>query len=638
MFIKIFAMLFFCIVEGGVIAEKVHATSSQPTQPQLSQLQHSQSQSPQPQVFISRFNTPKYAPGFENFAYVNVHAPKGGRVVMGTIGTFDSLNKDIVKGIPAHSLLMTADPLMKSTIDDPHSVYPLIAEKVTVAPDASFVIFHLNPKARFHDDSPITATDVQFTIELLGTQGLPRYRSYFHQIEKITVIDLQTIRFDLKKINGEYDRELPTIIAKTRILSQKSLAGIDFASSGLTPILGSGPYKVGAVSPGRSIVYERVKNYWAADLPVNKGQYNFDEIMIDYYKNAQAQFEAFKAGEFDCFFEPDQKQWHTAYNFTAIKDGRVKQVRAEHQRPVSVHTFIFNLRRPIFQDLRVRKALNYAYDFETFNKMYCHGAYHRMTSLFANTHFVSTEPPQGIELDYLLPYKDKLPPEIFSQAFSVPTTKGNGDQRENLKIADQLLNEAGWVIKDGKRVFQETGQPMVIEFMLKDSRLEKVVLAYKKSLAQLGIVLNVRMVDVTQYEKRAVEKDFDMIIHTWTNSLSPGIEQKYYFCAESADQPGSSNYIGVKDVMYEKLATHTANARSETELNAAVRALDRVVMGTYLMIPVFYDNQLSFSYWADRLSFPTFDKTVGTNVLEWWWSNTAANGGQGDPKEGQKGN
>lgn len=614
-FVKAFLVLFFFIVDGGRVAGKEGGAPSK---------------TPQPQAFISRFNTPKYAPGFESFAYVNVQAPKGGRVVMGAIGTFDSLNKDIVKGISAHSLLMTADPLMKSTIDDPYSVYPLIAEKVTVDPGASFVVFHLNPKAQFHDDSPITAADVQFTIELLRTQGLPRYRSYFNQIEKITIIDPQTIRLDLKKVNGKYDRELPLIIAKTRILSQKSLTGIDFASSGLMPILGNGPYKVGAVSPGRSIIYERVKNYWAADLPVNRGQYNFDEIVIDYYKNAQAQFEAFKAGEFDCFFEADQKQWHTAYNFAALRDGRVKQVRSEHQRPVSVYTFIFNLRRPIFQDLRVRKALNYAYDFETFNKMYCHGAYRRMTSLFANTHFVSTEPPQGLELDYLLPYKDQLPPEIFSQAFSVPTTNGNGDQRENLKIADQLLNEAGWVVVGGKRVSQETGQPMVIEFMLKDNRLEKVVLAYKKSLAQLGVVLNVRMVDVTQYEKRAVEKDFDMIIHTWTNSLSPGIEQKYYFSAESADQPGSSNYIGVKDAMYEKLANYVANAHSEIELNAAVRALDRVVMGTYLMIPVFFDNQLSFSYWADRLSFPILDKTVGTNVLEWWWSNAVANTTQGN--------
>ena len=359
----------------------------------------------EPVTCISRFNKCKYPTDFTAFSYVKTDAPKGGRLKMGTMGTFDSLNRDIVKGIPAESLIMTLDSLMKPAVDDPHALYPLIAEKVDVASDFSQATFYINPKARFHDGTSITAEDVDFTFKILCEKGLPRYRHYFSKIETATVINSHTIRLDLKKDKDGFDRELPMILARAKILSKEFFKDKDFQSTGLTPILGSGPYRVGKVVPGRSIEYVRVKDYWASDLPVNKGQYNFDKIIIDYYTNAQAQFEAFKAGEFDCFFEADQKQWQTAYNFKAVQDGRIKQISARHRRPVSVRTLIFNLRRPLFQDIRVRKALTWAYDFETFNKMYCYDSYDRMTSLFANTLFVSNTPPLGQELDFLRKFK-----------------------------------------------------------------------------------------------------------------------------------------------------------------------------------------------------------------------------------------
>lgn len=546
---------------------------------------------------LSRFNKPKYPADFKHFSYVNPNAPKGGRLVMGTIGTFDSLNRNSVVGICAESLLMTSDPLMKSTIDDPHSVYGLIAQTADLAEDNSAITFALNSKAKFQDGSAITAEDVHFTITVLRDEGLPHHRNYYSKIESMTIIDPLTIKFTFKKKDdGTYDPELPLIIARSRILSKKDMAGKDIKNTGLKPILGNGPYKIKTVVPARSITYELDDNYWAKDLPANKGQYNFKEIRLDYYKNAQAQFEAFKAGEFDCFFEADQKQWHTAYDFTALKDGRVVQVANRHKRPVTVRTFIFNVRKPLFQDIRVRKALTYAFDFETCNRLFCHGGYDRMTSLFANTHFVAND------------------------GFTLPKNENEEALRETLQKADALLSEAGWVIRNGKRVNAETGKPLEFEFMIKDQRLMKVVLAYKQTLAKLGVNMVVHQMDVSPYEKRVVEQDFDMIAHSWTNSLSPGIEQQYYFSVQAADMHGSTNYIGVKDPVLEDLARRVGQAKSEEELTQAVRALDKAVMEQYLMVPVFYDNGTYFSYWKDRLEGPEFDPLVGTNVLEWWWA------------------
>lgn len=571
---------------------------------------------------ISRFKQPKYPEGFTAFAYVNPNAPKGGVLKMGTIGTFETLNKDSIKGFPVEGLMMTVDPLMKASPDDPYALYALVAEKVEVTDDYSSVTFYINPKARFHDGTAITAEDVVFTVNLLKEKGKPAYRNAYAPIEKMEILSPLVVRFTFSKKETGYDRELPLIIARLRVLSKKALEGVDFQNTGLKPIMGSGPYRVGAVDPGRSITYERVKDYWAADLPVNRGQYNFDSIVIDYYKNAQAQFQAFKAGEFDCFFEADQAQWHGGYNCSAVKDGRIKQVAMTHNRPVSVRTFIFNLKKEKFQNPLIREALVWAFDFESVNKMYFYDVYKRMTSLFANTHFVSTAGPTKAERALMIDVKG-LPKNAFEEPFTLPVSAGNGNNREALQRASALLDQAGWLLKNGQRVHAKTGEPLVVEFIIKDQRMEKVILAYKKNLAHIGVTLNVRFVDNTQYEKRTTEKDFDMIAHTWTNSLSPGIEQVYYFSAEAAQMPGSSNYIGVTDPVYEKLAWRIVQANTEEELVTAVRVLDRVVMYSYLMVPIFYDPGIYFSYWADRLECPPFNSDVGTNVLEWWWRKVA---------------
>jgi microcin C transport system substrate-binding protein len=592
--------------------------------------------SAEPATSLARFGKPKYGADFTSFAYVNPNAPKGGKLKMGTMGTFDSLNQYVAVGIPPVALAyqqsgsLTMDPLMTRSVDEPYTLYPLIAEKVEVAPDNSSITFYINPKARFHDGTPIMAQDVKFSYDLLREQGLPRYRLHYGKIEKMEILEPRTIKLTFQKPETGYDPETPLIVAGLHVFSKARYEGKDFRQTGMTPLLGAGPYRVVKAEPGRSVVYERVKDYWAVDLPVNRGKYNFDIIQLDYYKNAEAQFQAFKAGEFDVFFEVNSQQWRDGYNTPAVNSGKIKKVEAKHKRPVTVRMLIFNMRRPLFQDIRVREAISKAYDWETVNKMLCDNDYYRVTSLFANTYLAHQGPARGLERKYLEPYLNTIPKDILEKGYIPPTTKGDGDARENLEAADKLLNEAGWVIVTEKdpltqqnvirRVHKDTKQPLAFELMYKDPRLEKLVGGFIQNLQRLGITLKLRYMDTVQYEARVIESDFDMISHLWTNNLSPGNEQIYYFSQKTADQKGSSNYIGINDPVVEALAQNVVNATTQEEQVAAVHALDRVVMGRHYFVPMFYDNTIYWAYWADRVEFPTFDPLVGTNTLEWWWA------------------
>lgn len=596
--------------------------------------------SAEPTPSLARFGKPKYSPDFTSFSYVNPNAPKGGKLKMGTMGTFDSLNQYIAVGIPPVVLVfqqsgsLTMDSLMIRSADEPYTVYSLIAEKADLALDNSSITFYLNPKARFHDGTPITAEDVKFSYEMLRDQGLPKYRLHYGKIEKMEILAPRTIKLTFKKLENGYDPETPLIVAGLHVFSKAKYGGTDFRTTGMTPLLGTGPYRVLKAEPGRSVVYERVKDYWAADLPVNKGKYNFDFIQLDYYKNAEAQFQAFKAGEFDAFFEVNSQQWRDGYNTPAVRSGKIKKFEAKHQRPVTVRTSIYNMRRPIFQDIRVREAIALAYDWETVNKVLCNDDYMRATSLFANTPLAHKGPAKGLELEYLEPYLSTIPKEIIELGYVAPTTKGDGDARANLEKADKLLNEAGWVIVAEKdpltqqtvvqRVNKDTKEPLTFEYMYKDPRLEKFMNTFRQNLQQLGITLKLRFMDTVQYEARVIESDFDMITHYWSNGLSPGNEQVYYFSQKTADQKGSSNYIGMKDSVLEALSLKVANAKTAEEQLAAVHALDRVMLGRHYLIPMFYDNTTYWAYWADRVKFPPFDPLVGTNALEWWWAKPQA--------------
>lgn len=543
---------------------------------------------------ISRYGKTVLPEDFKHFPHVNPDAPKGGKIRLSTVGTYDILSHFVVKGIAPEGLNLVFDPLMKRNPAEPFSLYPLIAEKVDMADDASAITISIHPKARFHNGDPITAKDIVFTVNLLKEKGLPRYRHYFSQIETITVKDDRTLHVTFKKTDNGYDRELPLVfLIQVRPLSEKSLQGIDFANSGMAKIVGSGPYKIGTADQGHSVTYERVQDYWAKDIPSNVGCYNFDEIQIDYYKNTASQFQAFLAGESDIYFETDPNHWHSAYkNAVNVKNGQIKQVKLPHERPVAVKSIIFNMRNTDFADKNVRDALVYAFDFDTLNRMMFFGEMKRANSLFANTSLAHTE-----------------------NAYVPPSTNGHGDQRENLKKAQELLEKSGWVLTHGKCM--KDGKQLTFDFHIKDPKLEKVAVAYAKSLSKLGVKLNVRLVDTVQYENRTSSRKFDMIIHTWANSWSPGGEQLYYFSAKYADVEGSTNYIGVKDPKAEELAKLLAPCVTYDQLTKAVHTLDHYIMHQNWMIPLNYDPNLYYAYWHERVVHPTVDPKTGMNIMEY---------------------
>lgn len=575
---------------------------------------------------VSRYGRPLLPNNFTHCPYVNPLAPKGGTLKLGTVGTFDKLNPFTINGANsvARGVIVTHDSLMKRSPEEPFALYPLIAQGATISPDASQLTIYLDPRARFHDGTPIRAEDIKFTIDLLTEKGLPRYRQLFPKIETLQIINDTTLKLTFKKKENGYDLELPFLILRLLTpLSKKSLEGVDFTATGLTPILGSGPYRVKKVDQGHFIVYERVKDYWAENLPTNVGQFNYDSIRIDYYKNTATCFQSFLAGEFDAYFDVDPKHWHSAYESSkAVQSGQIKKYKISLNRPVTVQTIIFNIRRPIFADIRVRKALNYAFDFETFNQVVMCGELRRPTSLFANTVLAHHGIAKGKEREYLS--KHGINPNL--EPYTPPTTNGAGGQRENLSYADQLLIETGWIIKNGKRVKDlgnnQYSEQMKLEFLIKDPKIEKLALALQSSLSKLGIRLVVRLIDAVQYEARTANRDFDMILHSWTNTLSPGYEQAYYFGVKAADTNGSSNYIGVKDPAIEALANELSLCKDYETFKTAVHAFDRVIMNQHYFIPFAYDPNMYFAAWADRIDHPPINPKIGINIIEYGWCKT----------------
>lgn len=581
-----------------------------------------------PITAMSRHGTPKYDLSKDtHFKYRDPNAKKGGRVVIGAVGTFDSINPLGVKGISSEGVGYTTAALMRRAADEPFTIYANIAESMDVEPDSSKVTFKLNPKATFHDGTPVTAEDVRFTIELLRDKGLPRYKNHFgpKKLKNIIVEDTHTVTFEWNPDeNSVYDPEMPMIAGLVTILSKKQLEGQDFITFNQTPLLAAGPYKIKNVEFGKRIILERIKNYWGENLPQNKGSANFDEIEILYIKNPNTHFQEFLTGNVDIYFEQDVNQWKTRYDVPAVKEGRIKKLETTHNRPVAVRTIAFNMRRPIFSDIRLRRALDLALDFETLNKLVFFGNLKRAKSLFENTILAHRDAITDKEMDLLQPHKAMIDGHIsknlvngnlFTEGYTPSVTQGDGNQRENIAKADKLLVEAGWTIVKGKRVNAKS-EHLTLEFLIKDPRLEKVALAYQRSLGFLGINLKVRLVDNVQYEDRTSNRDFDMILHTWSNSLSPGAEQAYYFGMAAADAPGSSNYIGLKDELIENLAKDINHAKDYEDLIARVHNLDRFVMHMHIMIPVSFDNTSYIAYNAKKIGFPEVDPLVGVSIVD----------------------
>jgi microcin C transport system substrate-binding protein len=556
---------------------------------------------------------PKYPASFKHFDYVNPDAPKGGTFRQAGFGGFDSLNPFISKGVPADDIGMIYDTLMRQSLDEPFTEYGLVAGKIEKAPDNSWVRFYIRPEARFHDGHPMRADDVVFSFQTLMQSGSPLYRGYYADVADVVAEDPLRVLFKFKHTNN---RELPLILGQLQVLPKHWWQGRDFTKGNLDIPLGSGPYKVADVQAGRSIAYERVKDYWAKDLPINVGQYNFDRMTTDYYRDNTVALEALKAGQFDYWLEMSAKNWATAYNTPAVREKRLRREEILNGNPTGMQGFVFNLRRPIFQDPRVREALSLLLDFEWTNKQLFNGAYTRTDSYFENSEMAAKGLPNPAELAILEPLRGKIPEQAFSTPFSNPVSDASGMIRDQQRRAYKLLQDAGWRIENDKMVDTQ-GKPVSLEFLLAQTEFERVLLPFKRNLSDLGIDLQIRRVDVSQYINRLRSRDFDMIVGSFPQSTSPGNEQREYWSSSSADKPGSRNFMGLKDPAIDSLVESLINAESRQSLLDHTRALDRVLLWGHYVIPNWHIKTWRVAYW-DHLGHPEVSPKYDVGISTWW--------------------
>ncbi|HZX52445.1 extracellular solute-binding protein [Pseudomonas sp. XK-1] len=568
---------------------------------------------------------PKYPANFQHFDYVNPDAPKGGSLRQAGFGGFDSLNPFINKGVAADDLGLIYDTLTHHSLDEPFTEYGLVAEKIEKAPDNAWVRFYLRPEAHFHDGQPVTAEDVKFTFETLMSKGAPTYRGYYADVDRVEIEGPLKVRFVFKHAGN---RELPLIVGQLPVLPKHWWAERDFSKSNLEIPLGSGPYRVAEVQAGRSIRYERVKDWWAKDLPVNRGFYNFDTRRIDYYRDNTVALEALKAGQFDYWLETSAKNWATAYNIDAVANGQLIKEEIANHNPAGMQGFIYNTRRPLFQDRRVREALGLLFDFEWANRQLFNGAYTRTRSYFDNSELASVGLPSPGELKLLEPLREQIPPQVFSDEYQPPVTDGSGIIREQQRRAYQLLQEAGWRI-EGDQMLDAEGKAVSFEFLLAQTEFERVLLPFKRNLSDLGIDLVIRRVDVSQYINRLRSRDFDLIVSGFGQSNSPGNEQREYWHSSSADNPGSRNFIGLKDPAVDQLVEGLINAGSRQSLIEHTRALDRVLLWGHYVIPNWHIKTWRVAYW-NRFEHPkvTPQYDIGLNT---WWVRPQATEAQPEP-------
>lgn len=567
-----------------------------------------------PEHAVTLYNeAPKYPANFKHFDYVNPDAPKGGTFRQAEFGGFDSLNPFISKGVPADSIGMIYDTLARQGLDEPFTEYGLIASKIEKAPDNSWVRFYLRPQAHFHDGHPIRAEDVVFSFQTLIKSGAPMFRGYYADVDQVIAEDPLRVLFTFKHTNN---RELPLILGQIPVLPKHWWEHRDFSKGTLEIPLGSGPYKVADVEAGRSIRYERVKDYWGKDLPVNSGFYNFDTMTFDSYRDNTVALEALKAGQFDYWLEISAKNWATAYNTPAVKAGRLIKEEIPNGNPTGMQGFVFNLRRPIFQDPRVRQALSLLLDFEWTNKQLFNGAYTRTKSYFDNSEMASRGLPSDDELAILEPLRGKIPAKVFTDEFKLPVTDGSGMIRPQQRQAFQLLQEAGWRIA-GDKMVDAQGKPVQIEFLLAQTEFERVLLPFKRNLSDLGIDFVLRRVDVSQYVNRLRSRDFDMIVSGFPQSSSPGNEQREYWDSSSADKPGSRNFMGLKDPAIDTLVEGLINADSRQSLVTHARALDRALLWGYYVIPNWHIKTWRVAYW-DHIGHPKTTALYNVAPSTWW--------------------
>ncbi len=564
---------------------------------------------------------PAWAADFSSASYVNPAAPKGGQLVQGVLGTFDCLNPFIVKGLPAANIKnYVVESLLSRGYDEPFTLYGLLAQGVETDDARTYVTFTLDPRARFADGKPVTPTDVIFSWELLRDHGRPNYRTYYVKAVNAEALDTRTVRFDL---TGANDRELPLIIGLMPVLAKHAIDPKKFEDTSFVPLLGSGPYTISAVTPGESVTFKRDPNYWGRDLAINRGLWNFDSIRYDYYRDGNTHFEAFKKGLYDVRVETDPGRWQTAYDFPALRDGRVRKEELPYGLPKGMQGLVFNTRRPIFADVRVREALLQLFDFEWINRTFFFSLYKRTASYFDDTDLSAHGVPANAkERKLLAPFPNAVRADIMAGTWTPPVTDGSGSDRSGLRHAFALFAEAGYALQGTTLTHTANGRPLGFEILTTTRDEERLALAYSRSLKRAGIDARVRSVDATQFERRRIAYDFDMIQYRWEQSLSPGNEQYFYFGSEAADQDGTRNYMGVKSKAVDAMIAAMLSAHSREDFVAATRALDRVLLSGFYVIPLFFPPRQWVARWS-RIEHPSHTSLFGF-LPETWWHGGAA--------------
>ncbi|MGH1440661.1 MAG: extracellular solute-binding protein [Cellvibrionaceae bacterium] len=572
---------------------------------------------------IAMHGEPKYSKNFSHFSYTSPKAKKGGNIRLYGFGTFDSLNEFIAKGNPADNLELLYDSLTKQAMDEPFTQYGLVAHTIEYPEDRSWVIFHLRSQAKFHDGKNITADDVVFSFNLLIEKGNPAYKFFYADVEKVEAINANKVKFSFRNTQN---RELALSVGQLPIFPQHFWQDKEFDKSSLETPLGSGPYRIQKVDPGRKITYERVKEYWGKDLAINRYLYNFDHISIDYYRDMSVAVEALKADEYDYRWENSSKFWATAYDIPAVKKGDLITRELAHKANSGIQAFVFNLRKPLFQDIELRKAISYAFDFEWSNKTLFYGAYDRSNSYFSNSDFAATDLPNTKELALLEPYREQLPESVFTQVYQPPKSDGKNRNRTNLRKAKKLLDNAGYKVIDNQ-LYNSKKQAIQFEILLVSPGFERIVNPFIKGLSRLGITANIRLVDTSQYINRSRSFDFDMLVKVFQQSESPGNEQRNLWGSEAAKTQGSQNIIGIQNPVIDSLVANIVNARAREDLVIATRALDRVLLHNHYVIPQWFKASNRIAYW-DRFGIPEivpiYDRYYRTGIYTWWYDKNKA--------------
>tara|TARA_Y100000590_G_C15744247_1_gene1021416 strand:+ start:4978 stop:6807 length:1830 start_codon:yes stop_codon:yes gene_type:complete len=567
----------------------------------------------------------KYSNNFQNLDYVNPNALKGKQVIFSSIGTYDTFNPFTLKGTPADGIGYLFETLTTSSSDEAFTEYGLLAETIEWPDDRSWVAFNIRNEAKWHDGKNITSDDVIWTFNTLMEKGHPFYKYYYADVvEVIKESDLK-VRFNFK---GNTNLELPLIVGQLPVLPKHYWENKNFEETTLEIPLGSGPYKIKSFDAGRSITYELDTTYWGHNLPIKKGTENFGIMKFEYYKDRGIEREAFKAGEIDFFSENSSKEWATSYEIPAVKNSLIKKELIGHENPQGMQAFVFNIRRDLFKDKRVREALTYAFDFEWTNSNLFYGAYKRTDSFFENSELASTGVPQGKEFKLLQKYEDKnnefMPKELYLKKFSIPKTDGSGFIRKELSKAASLLKKSGWKINEGKLVNIQTGKNFEFEILLVSPAFERIVLPFKDNLLKLGIQANVRTIDSSQYQQRLETFDFDMVVSTFRQSLSPGNEQRNFWGSDAANTNGSRNIVGIKNPVIDKLIEEVILAKNREDLIVATKALDRVLLWNYYVIPQWHISAYRVLYW-DIFDKPKIRPKYSLGTDTWWVNVNKAN-------------